>query len=103
MIKPETPDYNPTSLIIIAVAVVVKIVLGAYVKKVGEKVKSDSLVNSGADATLDAVISFSTLVAAVIFMVFNLALEAYLGAVIALIIIKSGIEMLKGTISQLLG
>ena len=103
IIKPETPDYDPTSLIIIAVAVVVKIVLGAYVKKVGEKVKSDSLVNSGADATLDAVISFSTLVAAVIFMVFNLALEAYLGAVIALIIIKSGIEMLRGTISQLLG
>jgi cobalt-zinc-cadmium resistance protein czcD len=32
-----------------------------------------------------------------------LALEAYLGAVIAAIIIKSGIEMLKGTISQLLG
>ena len=103
IIKPETPDYNLTSLIIIAVAVVVKIALGAYVKKVGEKVKSDSLVNSGADATLDAVISFSTLVAAVIFMVFNLALEAYLGAVIALIIIKSGIEMLRGTISQLLG
>ena len=103
IIRPEIPDYNPTSLIIIAVAVVVKIILGAYVKKVGEKVKSDSLVNSGADATLDAVISFSTLVAAVIFMVFNLALEAYLGAVIAAIIIKSGIEMLKGTISQLLG
>lgn len=103
IIKPETPDYNPTSLIIIAVAVVVKIALGAYVKKVGEEVKSDSLVNSGADATLDAVISFSTLVAAVIFMVFNLALEAYLGVVIAVIIIKSGIEMLRGTISQLLG
>lgn len=103
IIKPETPDYNPTSLIIIAVAVVVKIALGAYVKKVGEEVKSDSLVNSGADATLDAVISFSTLVAAVIFMVFNLTLEAYLGAVIAVIIIKSGIEMLRGTISQLLG
>lgn len=103
IIRPEIPDYNPTSLIIIAVAVVVKIILGAYVKKVGQKVKSDSLVNSGADATLDAVISFSTLVAAVVFMIFGLALEAYLGAVISVIIIKSGIEMLRGTISQLLG
>ena len=103
IIRPEIPDYNPTSLIIIAVAVVVKIFLGAYVKKVGQKVKSDSLVNSGADATLDAVISFSTLVAAVVFMIFGLALEAYLGAVISVIIIKSGIEMLRGTISQLLG
>lgn len=103
IIKPEMPDYNPTSLIIIMVAVMVKIVLGLYVTKVGKKVKSDSLVNSGADATLDAVISFSTLVAALIFLIFNIALEAYLGAVISLIIIKSGIEMLKGTISQLLG
>ena len=103
IIRPEIPDYNPTSLIIIAVAVVVKIILGAYVKKVGQKVKSDSLVNSGADATLDAVISFSTLVAAVVFMIFGLTLEAYLGAVISVIIIKSGIEMLRGTISQLLG
>ncbi len=103
IIKPETPDYNPTSLIIIMVAVIVKIILGLYVTKVGEKVKSDSLVNSGADATLDAIISFSTLVAALIFLIFNIALEAYLGAVISLIIIKSGIEMLKGTISQLLG
>ena len=98
IIKPETPDYNFTSLIIIAVAVVVKIVLGFYVKKIGRKVKSDSLINSGADATMDAVISFSTLIAAVIFMSFGLALEAYLGTIISIIIIKSGIGMLKGTI-----
>ena len=97
------PDYNFTSLIIIAVAVVVKIVLGFYVKKIGRKVKSDSLINSGADATMDAVISFSTLIAAIIFMSFGLALEAYLGTIISIIIIKSGIGMLKGTISQLLG
>ena len=103
IIRPEIPDYNPISLIIIAVAVVVKIILGAYVKKMGQKVKSDSLVNSGADATLDAVISFSTLVAAVVFMIFDLALEAYLGVVISIIIIKSGTLMLMGTISQLLG
>lgn len=103
IIKPETPEYNFTSLIIIAVAVVVKIVLGFYVKKIGRKVKSDSLINSGADATMDAVISFSTLIAAVIFMSFGLALEAYLGTIISIIIIKSGIGMSKGTISQLLG
>lgn len=103
IIKPETPDYNFTSLVIIAVAVVVKIVLGFYVKRIGRKVKSDSLINSGADATMDAIISFSTLIAAVIFMSFGLALEAYLGTIISIIIIKSGIGMLKGTISQLLG
>lgn len=103
IIHPETPDYSAVSLIIVAVAVVVKILLGRYVKSVGVRVHSDSLINSGEDATLDSVISASTLVAAAIFLIFHVSLEAWLGAVISLVIIKSGIEMLRNTISQLLG
>ena len=103
IIHPETPDYNAVSLIIVAVAVVVKIVLGRFVKGVGVRVNSDSLINSGEDATLDSIISASTLVAAGIFMIFHISLEAWLGAVISLVIIKSGIEMLRDTISQILG
>ena len=86
-----------------AVAVVVKILLGRYVKSVGVKVNSDSLINSGEDATLDSIISASTLVAAGIFLLFHISLEAWLGAIISLVIIKSGIEMLRDTISQILG
>ncbi|MBO6056849.1 MAG: cation transporter [Bacteroidales bacterium] len=103
IIHPETPEYNAVSLIIVAVAVVVKILLGRYVKGVGVKVNSDSLINSGEDATLDSIISASTLVAAGIFLIFHISLEAWLGAIISLIIIKSGIEMLRDTISQILG
>ena len=103
IIHPETPEYTTVSLIIVAVAVVVKIVLGRYVKGVGVKVNSDSLINSGQDATLDSVISASTLVAAGIFLIFHISLEAWLGAIISLVIIKSGIEMLRDTISQILG
>ena len=103
IIHPETPEYTPVSLIIVAVAVVVKILLGRYVKSVGVRVNSDSLVNSGEDATLDSVISASTLVAAGIFLLFHVSLEAWLGAIISLVIIKSGVEMLRDTISQILG
>jgi len=103
IINPDTPDYSVVSLVIVAVAVVVKIVLGQYVKSVGKKVNSSSLVNSGEDASLDSVISASTLLAAGIFLFFHISLEAWLGAIISLVIIKSGFEMLKETISQILG
>ena len=103
IIHPETPEYTAVSLIIVGVAVVVKILLGRYVKSVGMKVNSDSLVNSGEDATLDSIISASTLVAAAIFLIFHISLEAWLGAIISLVIIKSGLEMLRDTISQILG
>ena len=100
---PDTPDYQASSLIIIAVAVVVKILLGRYVKKVGEEVNSDSLINSGEDATLDSIISASTLVAAGIYLYAHVSLEAYLGAIISVVIIKSGIEMISDTMSRILG
>ena len=103
ILHPETPDYSVAALIIVAVAVVVKIALGRYVKSVGEKVNSDSLINSGEDATLDSVISASTLVAAGIYLLTGVSLEAWLGAIIAAVIIKSGIEMLRDTLSKILG
>lgn len=103
IISPDTPDYSRATLIIVAAGVLVKIVLGRYVKSVGEKVNSDSLVNSGEDASLDAVISASTLVAAVIFLLTKVSLEAWLGAIISVVIIKAGIEMLTDTLSKILG
>ncbi|MBQ9008019.1 MAG: cation transporter [Clostridia bacterium] len=103
IISPDKPDYSPTTLIIVAVAVVVKIALGRYVKSVGKKVNSDSLINSGEDAMLDSVISASTLVAAAIYLIFHVSLEAWLGAIIAVVIIKSGAQMLIDTLSQILG
>ena len=103
ILHPETPDYSAVALVIIAVAVLVKILLGRYVKHVGELVNSDSLIASGEDATLDSVISASTLVAAAIYLLWGLSLEAWLGAVISLVIIKSGLEMLRETLSEILG
>ena len=103
IISPEEVNYTIPSLIIIGVAVFVKIFLGRYVKSVGEKVNSDSLINSGEDAKFDAIISASTLVAAIIYLTTKVSIEAYLGAIISIIIIKSGIGMLRETISSILG
>jgi len=103
IINPETPDYSTATLIVVAAAVIVKIILGTYVKKKGQEINSDSLVASGSDAQNDAIISASTLVAAIIFMVSGLSLEAYLGTVISIIILKAGYEMLKETINKIIG
>ncbi len=101
--QPETPEYTAVTFVVVGVAVVVKVVLGLYVRRTGKMCESDALVNSGTDALQDAVISASTLVAAVLFLLFGWQLEAYLGVIIAGFIIKAGIEMIRETISKLLG
>lgn len=103
ILHPETPSYTTVSLVIIGAAVAVKLLLGRYVKSVGVKVNSDSLVASGSDALFDSIISISTLVAAGIYIVAGVSLEAYLGTFIAAFIIKAGIDMLRENISKILG
>ena len=103
IISPEVPDYSAVSLIIIGAAVLVKVVLGLYVRKTGKAVKSDSLKASGTDALFDAVISASVLLAAVVYLVFHVSLEAWLGVVISGFILKSGFEMLRDATAEILG
>ena len=103
IIHPEAADYGMVSLIIIAVAIVVKLVLGRYVKKQGEKVNSGALVASGKDASFDAILSASVLASAIVFLVWGISLEAYVGVIISIVIIKAGIEMMIETLNDIIG
>lgn len=103
ILEPESADYSMLSLVIIAVAVVVKIVLGRYFKRQGNAAESAALVASGADALFDAVLSFSVLASALVFLGTGISLEAYVGAIIALFIVKSGIDMMRDTLNDILG
>ena len=103
ILNPELPSYDITTLVIVAVAVAAKIVLGLFTKGRGQKLNSDALAASGTDALMDAIISASTLVAALIFIFAGISLEAWLGAIISLVIIKAGVDILREAISHILG
>ena len=103
IIHPEAADYSITTLIILISGIIVKFVLGIFVKKKGKDVNSDSLVASGSDAFNDAILSISVLISAVIYMIFKISLEAYVGAILSLFIIKSGLELVKESVDNILG
>lgn len=103
ILHPQMPHYTLLSLAIIAGTVVVKLVLSRYVKTQGKKVDSDALVASGSDAFFDALVSASVLACAIFQRMFHLSLEAYLGVLISLLIIKAGIEMMGGPFHDIVG
>ena len=103
IIHPTTPTYTFVTLVVIVVAIVVKLFLGQYVKRKGQQLKSDALTASGSDALFDAVITLATLISAGIMLLWNISLDGILGAIISLVIIKAGIEMLASPVNELLG
>lgn len=103
IIHPVKTNYSIYTIIIISVAILAKFILGRYVKGTGKKLNSQSLIASGSDALFDAVLSFTTLVGAVINLIWGLQLEGILGALISVIIIKAGIDMLREGLSSIIG
>ena len=103
LINGNTANYSDISLIIISIAILVKVALGLYYRKVAKEVNSDALKGSGIDALFDAILSTATLVGAIVARYANVYIEGYLGIVIGLFIIKSGIEILSGAVSNIIG
>ena len=103
IITPEPVNYQTTTVIVVVAAIVVKILLGLYVHARGKKLQSGSLIGSGIDALYDAVISTATLVAIIIFFTTGWSIEAYLAAGISLFIVHSGLRLLRGAFSTILG
>jgi len=96
-------NYSVITLVIISIAIFVKYFFGKYVKTQGEKLNSTSLVASGIDAIGDSLISLSTLVGALISIVFHISLEGYIGIIISIMIIKTAIGILKDTVDEMIG
>lgn len=103
IINPVTAEYSKVSLIIVAVAVVAKAILSLFIMNSGKKANSDSLIASGKESIGDVTISISTIAAAFVFIYTNISVEAWLGATIAILIIKTGFEILKETVGKILG
>lgn len=97
------PLFSLTSLIIIASAIIVKVLLGLFFKKRAKITESDALNSSGLDALFDSVLSLSTLIAALLAYFFHIYIEGYLGIILGLFILRSGIVAIKESLSSIVG
>lgn len=103
IVSGKPAHYGLPSFIVMAVAVAVKIALGGYTKKMGLKLQSQSLVASGADALFDALVTSSTIISALLMVLWQVDIDGWLGVAIAIIIIKAGLSLIRGTLDNILG
>lgn len=103
IIENRKPTFEIWSVILIAIAVLVKVVLGLYFRHMGKKLNSEALKGSGIDALFDALLSFATLVSIVVMLIWKVNIEGYVGIIIGLFMIKSGIDVLRTSLSSIIG
>ena len=103
--QPREVKFEIYSIILIAVAIVVKIALGLFFRYRGKKLNSEALKGSGIDALFDALLSLGTLVSILVWFISKgqANIEGYIGVIIGGFMIKSGIDVLRHSLSNIIG
>ena len=101
--NPKDVNFTTTSIIIMIITVVVKIILSIYNKKTGAKSQSPALIASGIDAMGDAVVTSITVIAGFISILFDIHVDAYAGIVVSAFILYSGIKLVFDTFNDIIG
>ena len=101
--NPEPMEITYTTIGIIAISALIKILLGQFVIKEGKRVGSGSLVAVGLEDRADSIVSVVTILASLAFLIGNISLDAYAGVFTSLFILKAGAEVIYETITELLG
>ena len=103
IITPEPIVVSWAMLIVLGVSVVVKISQYLLYRKIGKIIDSETLNANKVDTRNDSIVTFLTLVAMIVMMVFDIDIDAYIGLAVSLFIIVSGFKVLFDAVGPLLG
>ncbi|MBO7697738.1 MAG: cation diffusion facilitator family transporter [Erysipelotrichaceae bacterium] len=99
----EAPQYNILIIVIAIVSLIAKSYYGIILRNKGTELKSMGMVMSGTDSICDSFVSLAILIAVVVYQMTGADIEHYLCIVIALLIIFTGLKMLRECMNKILG
>lgn len=103
IVAPQAVEYSAVTFAVLGASVLVKLYMFFYNNSVGKKIDSATMRATAMDSISDAVSTGAVLISAVIAMFTNLALDGWMGLVVAAFIMVTGFKSAKETIDSLLG
>ncbi|MDR0838801.1 MAG: cation diffusion facilitator family transporter [Oscillospiraceae bacterium] len=96
-------EVGVLSMTILAVSVIAKLWLGVFYRKIGKIIGSGTLRAVAADSRMDVISTLSVMLGGGIFLVFGVNIDAYIGLLVALFVLYTGIRAAGECLTPLLG
>lgn len=103
ILHPSPLEFSWSVVIVLVLAILLKIWQALFNIKVGKKINSVALAATGADSRNDVIATAAVLCSIIVGRFSGLQIDGYMGVLVALFIIWSGIGLIKETVSPLLG
>jgi len=103
IIHPEEIKFSLPLFLVLVISILVKFGMALFNYRIGKKIKSSVILATAADSRNDVITTSVVLLAAVISYFAKVNLDGIMGALVALFVLYSGINLVKETIAPLLG
>ena len=103
ILHPEPLEFQFYLVIILVISVLIKVWLGVFNRKLGKRINSAIMKATSADAFGDVGITSATVLSVLLVKFAGLNIDGYIGLVVSIFVLLSGINILKETIQPLLG
>ncbi len=103
ILNPEGVSFGISALIVLVLSIALKLWMTVFNVKTGKKINSNTLIATGADCRNDCLTTFAILIASVVSHFTKLELDGFVGMVVAIYILISGVKLIRETLDPLLG
>ncbi len=103
ILNPEKVVFSYGAVIVLIFSILGKIWMGFFNKKLGKAINSPAMIAVASDSLSDTAATFISLIALIISKFTDLPIDGFMGIVVSAFILKSGYEILKESISIILG
>ena len=103
IIHPANVECTAATILVLLASILVKLWLAHFNRTLGKKISSPALMATAADSRNDVITTAAVLLCAALSMATGLRLDGYVGLLVALFILWSGVSIAKDTIDPLLG
>ncbi len=103
IIHPEAVSFYPVAIVILAASMLVKVWMYSYNRYLGKKIQSSLLLATARDSLNDVISTGAVIVSTIIGYFLPFSIDGYVGVAVSALILRSGYEVARDTISLLLG
>lgn len=103
IIHPVMPEFSMISVFVLIMAILIKCWQYVFYRKIGRRIDSVSLLATSIDSRNDIIATSGVLIATIATFLTGLNLDGYMGFIIALFIIISGVKLFIDIVNPILG
>ncbi|MDF2949520.1 MAG: cation-efflux pump [Sedimentibacter sp.] len=103
IMNPEVTTYSSAMIIVLVISIIMKFWISYFYKKIADKISSATIKAASTDSRNDVISTSVVLLSVIISKITGIEIDGYMGVLVAVFILYSGVDILRDILNPILG